>query len=128
MRRRTPAQGNALGVGIDRCALQGRRNPPPLQGGTWTRPRPRGVAPGWHPPRRWRVIVAAFSTGENCYKAIYEIAFDYRGAQLSGDGRGGQGLWVQRFLGFFDAAVDGGLPIGMRDDRGVSSLITPQRV
>jgi len=24
------AQGNALGFGIDRCALQGRRNPPPL--------------------------------------------------------------------------------------------------
>ena len=30
------AQGNALGFGIDRCALQGRRNPPPLQGGTGT--------------------------------------------------------------------------------------------
>ncbi len=52
----------------------------------------------------------------NCYKAIYEIASGYKGPQLSGDGRGGQGLWVQRFLGFFDSAVDGGLPIGMRDD------------
>jgi len=28
--------GNALGFGIDRCALQGRRNPPPFQGGRGT--------------------------------------------------------------------------------------------
>ena len=67
------AQGNALGFGIDRCALKGRRNPPPFQGGTCTRTRPRGVAPGWHAPRRWRVIVAELSSGENCYEAIYEI-------------------------------------------------------
>ena len=37
---------NRLGFGIDRCALQGRRNPPPLQGGTCTRTHSRGVAPG----------------------------------------------------------------------------------
>src|SRR6267378_7831148 len=35
--------------------------------------RSRGVAPGWHAPRRWRVIVAEFSSGETCYEAIYEI-------------------------------------------------------
>ena len=52
---------------------KGWRNPPPLQGGTWTRTRPRGVAPGWHAPRPWRVIVAEFSCGENCYEAMYEI-------------------------------------------------------
>src|SRR4029077_16309029 len=34
----------------------------------------RGVAPGWNAPRRWRVIVAEFSNGENWYVAIYEIA------------------------------------------------------
>src|SRR5882672_9572695 len=66
--------GQHPGFGIDRCALQGRRNPPPLQGGTWTRTRPRGVAPGWHAPRRWRVIVAAFSNGENFYEGIYVMA------------------------------------------------------
>jgi len=54
---------------------KGWRNPPPLQGGTWTRTRPRGVAPGWHAPRRWRVVVAAFSREEKFYEAIYEIAF-----------------------------------------------------
>src|SRR5229473_1104377 len=74
MRRRTPAQGNALGFGIDRCALQGRRIPPPLQGGTSARTGPRGVAPGWHAPRRWRVLVAEFSSGEDWYEAIYKIA------------------------------------------------------
>src|SRR5712664_389666 len=57
---------------------RGWKNPPPLQGGTWTRTRPRGVAPGWHAPRRWRVIVAAFSSGENCYEAICKIASSHR--------------------------------------------------
>jgi len=52
MRRRNPAQGNALGFGIDRCALQGRRNPPPLQGETSAQIRAWGVAPGWHATRR----------------------------------------------------------------------------
>ena len=57
------------------------------------------------------------SGGIQASKLVFSgAALNYRGAQLSGDGRGGQGLWVQRFLGFFDAAVDGGLPIGMRDD------------
>src|SRR5467141_3460110 len=37
------------------------------------RTRPRGVAPGWHAPRRWRVNAAEFSIGENCYGPIYEI-------------------------------------------------------
>jgi len=27
--------------------------------------------PGWHPPRRWRVIAAEFVSGENHYEAIY---------------------------------------------------------
>jgi len=67
------AQGNALGFGIDRCALQGRRNPPPLQGGKCTRTHARGVAPGWHAPRPWRVNVAEFSIGENCHGPIYEM-------------------------------------------------------
>ena len=43
-----------------------------MQGGTCTRTRPRGVAPGWHAPRRWRVNVAEFSIGENCYGPIHE--------------------------------------------------------
>jgi len=44
-------------------ALQPRATPwvsesigPPLQGGTCTRTRSRGAAPGWHAPRRWRVM------------------------------------------------------------------------
>ena len=36
------------------------------------RTRSRGVAPGWHAPRRWRNIVAAFSSGGNPYEAICE--------------------------------------------------------
>src|SRR6202022_3378358 len=56
--------GQRLGFGIDRCALEGCRNPPPLQGGRSTSDAstghgPRGIAPvwapGWHAPRRWRV-------------------------------------------------------------------------
>ena len=31
------------------------------QGGTWTRTRPWGVAPGWSASRRWRVIVVKLS-------------------------------------------------------------------
>jgi len=64
------------------AALQPRATPwvsgsigAPLQGGTCTRTRSRGVAPGCHAPRRWRVIVAELSSGENCYEAIYEISF-----------------------------------------------------
>src|SRR3979490_1337037 len=63
------------------AALQPRATPwvsesigAPCKGGTWTRTRPRGVAPGWHAPRRWRVIVAKLSIGENCHQAIYEVA------------------------------------------------------
>jgi hypothetical protein len=33
-----------------------------------------GRCPGWHALRRWRVIVAEFSTVENCYEVIYERA------------------------------------------------------
>jgi hypothetical protein len=39
------SQGNALGSEIDRSALQGLRDPPPLQGGAYST-RPRGVCPG----------------------------------------------------------------------------------
>src|SRR6267143_36197 len=67
------AQGNALGFGIDRCALQGRRNPPPLQGGTGTSDTFPGVARGWHAPRPWCVNLAEFSIGETCYGPIYEV-------------------------------------------------------
>jgi hypothetical protein len=45
----------------------------------------RGVASGWDAPRRWRVIVADLSSGENCYEAIYEISFQ----QLAGEGAAG---------------------------------------
>ena len=34
-----------------------------------------GHCPGWHGPRRWRVIVAELSSGESCYEAICEIRF-----------------------------------------------------
>ena len=47
------------------CALSGRN----MYSGTFP-----GRCPGWHAPRRWRVIVAEFSSGENCNEAIYEIA------------------------------------------------------
>src|SRR6267142_5325096 len=68
------AQGNALGFGIDRCALQGRRNPlRPFRAEEVPRTRPRGVAPGWNAPRPWRVNAGEFSIGENCYGPIYEI-------------------------------------------------------
>src|SRR6266403_3308807 len=40
------AQGNALGFGVDRCALQGRRNPPPLQGGRGISDTLPGRCPG----------------------------------------------------------------------------------
>src|ERR1700704_2156073 len=43
------------------------------------RTRSRGVAPGWHAPRRWRVIVAEFSSGGNFYEAIYGIASSIAG-------------------------------------------------
>src|SRR4030088_2776823 len=33
-----------------------------------SRTRSRGVAPGWHAPGRWRVIVAKLSIGENCHQ------------------------------------------------------------
>ena len=61
------AQGNALGFGINRLrrALKGRR----MTFGHDT----RGVAPGWHAPRRWRVNATEFSIGETCYGLIYEI-------------------------------------------------------
>ena len=34
------------------------------------RTRSRGDAPGWNAPRPWRVNVAEFSIGENCYGPI----------------------------------------------------------
>ena len=74
------AQGNALGFGIDRCALQGRRNPHrPCRAEDVSRTRSRGVAPGWHAPRPWRVNAAEFSIGETCCGPIYEIGsrFEY---------------------------------------------------
>src|SRR5229473_3756921 len=35
--------------------------------------RSRGVAPGWHAPRPWRVNVAEFSNRENCHEEIPEL-------------------------------------------------------
>jgi len=66
------AQGNALGFGIDRCALQGRRNPPPLQGGQGISDTFPGVVPGWHAPGPWRVNVAEFAIGESRHGPVYE--------------------------------------------------------
>src|SRR6266481_8666136 len=76
------AQGNALGFGFARCALKERRNPPPVQGGTCTRTRSRGVAPGWNAPRPWRVNLAEFSIGENCYGPICETGSSTLSSQL----------------------------------------------
>src|SRR3979490_2268128 len=60
-------------VGTDRCALQGRRNPlRPCRAEEASRTRSRGVAPGWHAPRPWRVNAAEFSIGETCYGPNYE--------------------------------------------------------
>src|ERR1700716_1391465 len=67
------AQGNALGFGIDRCALQARRIFRPYMGEEVPRTRSRGVAPGWHAPRPWHVNAAEFSIGEACYGLIYEL-------------------------------------------------------
>jgi hypothetical protein len=54
-------------------ALNGQRIPPPFQGGTYTRTRPRGVAPGMHATRRWRVIAAEFSNGESYYDELDKL-------------------------------------------------------
>jgi hypothetical protein len=62
------AQGNALGPGIDRMfgALKGRRPPPSFQGGQYCLGREtRGVAPSWHPPRRWRDTIAGFQEAKS---------------------------------------------------------------
>jgi len=75
------AHCNALGFGIDGSfgALKGRRIPPPFQGGqygfgrcTW------GVAPGWHPPRRWRDTITNFQEEESADRHLSE------GFQVSG--------------------------------------------
>src|SRR5882762_9359285 len=42
------------------------------------RTRSRGVAPGWHAPRRWRVNVAEFSLGETCDGPNYEIGSRFK--------------------------------------------------
>jgi hypothetical protein len=73
MRRRLLAQGDALGSGINRSfgALKGRSIPPPFQGGPdYVGRYTRGVAPGWHPPRRWRDIVPVFSRRGDCKMAF----------------------------------------------------------
>jgi len=59
--------------------LQGRRNPSAPSGRKRYLDTFRGVAPGWHAPRRWRVIVAEFSSGGNFYEAIYGIASSIAG-------------------------------------------------
>src|SRR5467141_3642111 len=46
------------------------------------RTRSRGVAPGWHAPRPWRVNLAEFSIGENCYGPIYETGSSTLSSQL----------------------------------------------
>src|SRR5882762_4029129 len=49
-----------------------------------SRARSRGVAPGWHAPRRWRVNLAEFSIDENCYGPIYQT--------------GSSDRWISRFI------------------------------
>src|ERR1019366_1067806 len=42
--------------------------PPPLQGGQYRLGRyPRGVAPGWHPPRRWRETMACLTSDRHLW-------------------------------------------------------------
>lgn len=56
-------QDSALGSDIDRLfgTLKGRRIPSALSGRTVSIGcSTRGVAPGWHPPRRWREAIAHF--------------------------------------------------------------------
>src|SRR5271167_828771 len=49
------------------CALKGRSDPPPFQGGLKIGAlNPRGVAPGWHPPRRWRDKLPDFQMARIC--------------------------------------------------------------
>jgi fatty-acid desaturase len=38
----------------------------------------RGVAPGWHSPRRWRENAALFSNGENWHEAIHKTSSSQR--------------------------------------------------
>src|SRR6267142_3020433 len=67
------AQGNALGsesigapckgAGITLRLCRAEEVP---------RTRSRGVAPGWHAPRRWRVNLAEFSIGETRHGPVYE--------------------------------------------------------
>jgi hypothetical protein len=89
--------------------------PPPFQGETSARTRPRGVAPDWHAPRRWRVILAEFSSAENRYEPINEIAssgtdfslparqaglcgFDFCPAQRKANRKAHSGLCYQNLL------------------------------
>jgi hypothetical protein len=53
------AQGNALGFEFTQLhsALKGRGISRPFRADSDTWHYTRGVAPGWHPPRRWRGTV-----------------------------------------------------------------------
>jgi hypothetical protein len=67
------AQGSALGYGIERSfgALKGRAIHPPFQGGQYGEGRcTRGVAPGCHPPRRWRDTIAFFQKEETANRHL----------------------------------------------------------
>ena len=64
----------AGGIELSFGALNRRSIPPPFQVGQYGEGRyTRGVAPGWHPPRRWRDVVTVFSSGEIRRLYIYEI-------------------------------------------------------
>jgi hypothetical protein len=67
------AQGNALGSESIGAPCKGAGILRPCRAEEVSRTRSRGVAPGWHAPRPWRVNVAEFSIGENCYGPIYEM-------------------------------------------------------
>jgi len=61
------AQGNALGFGSHRCGVRPERaqESSALSGRTMKPGHDtRGVAPGWHPPRRWRGKAIMFSIKE----------------------------------------------------------------
>src|SRR6266446_6089831 len=71
------AQGNALGFGINWSPCKGAGILRPGRAEQVPRTRSRGVARGWHAPRRWRVNVAEFAIGESRHGPVYE-----RGSRL----------------------------------------------
>jgi len=60
-----------------------------------------------------------------------DFAYKLRNAPVnhpSGNGRNGLGMAFEYFLRFSNAAIDGGLPVGMRDRGSLGGFVAPQRV